>query len=185
MGTHVDPPAHFVRGGRPVDQITLKEMILLLVLIDVHAEVEKNPDYTLSLERVKKWEKNHNPIEAGSFVALRTDWSKRWPDATAMENKDAKGVAHYRGWSLSGLKYLYEERKITASGHETTDTDPGTAITKDDYSLETNILSRDHYRPKSDATLIARNESHRRARFAHRLRRWRNGNAFARPGSSS
>ena len=44
MGTHVDPPAHFVRGGRPVDQITLKEMILLLVLIDVHAEVEKNPD---------------------------------------------------------------------------------------------------------------------------------------------
>jgi len=145
MGTHVDPPAHFVRGGRPVDQITLKEMILLLVLIDVHAEVEKNPDYTLSLERVKKWEKNHNPIEAGSFVALRTDWSKRWPDATAMENKDAKGVAHYRGWSLSGLKYLYEERKITASGHETTDTDPGTATTKDDYSLETYILSRDHY----------------------------------------
>ena len=94
MGTHVDPPAHFVRGGRPVDQITLKEMILPLVLIDVHAEVEKNPDYTLSLERVKKWEKDHGPIEAGSFVALRTDWSKRWPDATAMENKDAKGVAH-------------------------------------------------------------------------------------------
>ena len=58
-----------------------------------------------------------------------------------MENKDANGVAHYPGWSLAALKYLYEERKIAASGHETTDTDPGTATSKDDYSLETYILS--------------------------------------------
>ncbi|MEP6708994.1 MAG: hypothetical protein ABJB32_02540, partial [Verrucomicrobiota bacterium] len=27
----------------------------------------------------------------GAFVAMRTDWAKRWPDAKAMENKDAKG----------------------------------------------------------------------------------------------
>ena len=58
-----------------------------------------------------------------------------------MENKDANGVAHYPGWSLAALKYLYEERKIAASGHETMDTDPGTATSKDDYSLETYILS--------------------------------------------
>ena len=58
-----------------------------------------------------------------------------------MENKDANGVAHYPGWSLAALKYLYEERKSAASGHETMDTDPGTATSKDDYSLETYILS--------------------------------------------
>jgi kynurenine formamidase len=40
---------------------------------------------------------------------------------------------------------IYEERKITASGHETTDTDPGIATTKDDYSLETYILGTNHY----------------------------------------
>jgi hypothetical protein len=69
--------------------------------------------------------KDHGQIPAGAFVAMRTDWSKRWPDAAKMENKDAHGVAHYPGWSLPALKYLYEDRKITASGHETTDTDPG------------------------------------------------------------
>ena len=37
------------------------------------------------------------------------------------------GVAHYPGWSKEVLKLLYEDRKITASGHETTDTDPGLA----------------------------------------------------------
>jgi len=49
------------------------------------------------------------------------------------------------GWSLPALKFLYEDRKITPSGHEKTDTDPGTATTKDDYSLETYILSTNHY----------------------------------------
>ncbi len=52
-GTHVDPPAHFIRGLRTVDQIPLQEMVLPLVVIDVHVEGAKNADYTLSLERVK------------------------------------------------------------------------------------------------------------------------------------
>ncbi len=144
-GTHVDPPAHFHRGLRTVDQIKLEEMILPLVVIDVHEEVAKNPDYTLTLERVRAWEKAHGEIPAGAFVALRTDWSKRWPDGAAMENKDAAGVAHYPGWGKEALQFLYETRKITASGHETTDTDPGLATSKDDYTLETYVLGTDHY----------------------------------------
>lgn len=144
-GTHVDPPAHFHRGTRTVDEIGLKEMILPLVVIDVHEEASKNADYTLTLERVKKWESDHGRIPPGAFVAMRTDWSKRWPNPAAMENKDSSGVAHYPGWSLPALKYLYEECKITASGHETTDTDPGVATSKDDYSLETYVLKTNHY----------------------------------------
>ncbi len=78
-------------------------------------------------------------------MALRTDWSKRWPDAARMQNKDTNGVAHYPGWSLAALKYLFEGRQITASGHETTDTDPGLATSREDYSLETYILGQNHY----------------------------------------
>ena len=121
-GTHVDPPAHFVKGLRTLDQIEPREMILPLVVIDVHEEAAKNPDYTLSIERRRRWETDHGEIPAGAFVAMRTAWSKRWPGAAKMENKDAIGVADYPGWSLSALKYLYGGRKITASGHETTDT---------------------------------------------------------------
>ena len=164
-GTHVDPPAHFIKGLRTVDQIDVKEMILALVVVDVHEEAAKNPDYILSIGRVKKWEQDHGQIPGGAFVAMRTDWSKRWPDAAKMTNKDASGVAHYPGWSLPALKYLYEERKITASGHETTDTDPGLATTKEDYSLETYILSTNHYQielltnldqvPESGALVVA------------------------------
>jgi kynurenine formamidase len=144
-GTHCDPPAHFVRGKRTIDQIDPKEMILPLVVIDVHKQAAKNPDYTISLDDVRAWQRRHGPIPAGALVAMRTDWSKKWPDAKAMRNEDDTGVAHYPGWSLEVLKYLYEKRKITASGHETTDTDPGIAASKGDYSAETYVLGTDHY----------------------------------------
>ena len=142
-GTHVDPPAHFVRGLRTLDQIDLKEMILPLAVIDVHEECTKNPDYTLTMERVERWEKEHGAIPAGAFVAMRTDWSKKWPDGTAMDNKDKAGTPHFPGWSMDTLKFLYEVRKITASGHETTDTDPGN--TKTEGALETYVLGTNHY----------------------------------------
>lgn len=144
-GTHCDAPAHFVQGKRTIDQIDPKEMVLPLVVIDVHKQAAKNADYTIRVEDVRNWEKRHGTIPTGAFVAMRTDWSKRWPNAKAMRNEDDKGVAHYPGWSKHVLKCLYEERKITASGHETMDTDPGVATSKNDYSLETYVLGTNHY----------------------------------------
>jgi len=144
-GTHVDPPAHFIRGLRTVDQIDVKEMVLPLVVIDVHNKVASNPDYTITMDDVRLWEKKFGKVPKGAFVAMRTDWSKRWPDMSSMQNKDATGVAHYPGWSMDVLKYLYEIRLITASGHEPTDTDPGVATSVGDYSLEAYILSTNHY----------------------------------------
>ena len=144
-GTHIDAPAHFHEGLRTVDQIPLQEMLLPLVVIDVHDKVAKNPDYTLRLQDVSDWEAKHGRIPEHAFVAMRTDWAKRWPDDAAMQNRDAKGTAHYPGWSKEVLQLLYEDRKITASGHETTDTDPGLATTHDDYSLESYILGLIHY----------------------------------------
>ena len=60
-----------------------------------------------------------------------------------IENKEAKGTAHYPGRSLPVLGFLYQDRKITASGYETTDSGPGLATTKD---LEAYILSTNHDR---------------------------------------
>ncbi len=144
-GTHVDPPAHFIKGGRTLDQIGVKEMIMPLVVLDVHEKVATAPDYTLTMDDVRSWEARHGAVPADAFVVMRTDWSKRWPDMEKMQNKDAAGLSHYPGWSLEALKYLYEVRKIRASGHETTDTDPGIAASKDQYPLETYILQQDRF----------------------------------------
>ncbi len=152
-GTHVDAPSHFVEGLRSVDRIAPREMVLPLVVLDVHEQAARDPDYTVTLEDLRAWERRHGPVPNGSFVALRTDWSTRWPDASAMENRGADGLAHYPGWSREVLTCLYEERGITASGHETTDTDPGTATSRGDYALETYVLSTDHYQVELLANL--------------------------------
>jgi kynurenine formamidase len=141
-GTHVDPPAHFVIGTRMLDQIDVKEMILPLVVIDIHEKVAKNIDYAVTIEDVKAWEARHGMIPEGSFVALRTDWSKRWPDSNAMMNKDSAGE-HFPSWSIPVLKYLYEERKIMASGHETSDNAPSSR--DPELSIERYVLSTNHY----------------------------------------
>ncbi|MBV8208557.1 MAG: cyclase family protein [Burkholderiaceae bacterium] len=144
-GTHVDPPSHFHQGLKTVDQIDPKDMLMPLVVLDVHDKVARNPDYTIALEDVYAWEHKHGRIPEHAFVAMRTDWSKRWPDRKAFANQDAQGAFHYPGWSLEVLKLLYEDRHIAASGHETTDTDPGLHTTTEDYSLESYILGRNHY----------------------------------------
>ena len=88
-GTHVDPPAHFHAGLKSVDEIDPKDMLMPLVVLDVHDKVARNPDYTLTLEDVRAWEGRHGRIPAHAFVAMRTDWSKRWPNDAAIQNRDA------------------------------------------------------------------------------------------------
>jgi len=144
-GTHVDPPVHFHRGLRTLDQISVREMILPLVVLDIHIQVAADPDYVVQLADVVDWEARCGRIPTGCFVALRTDWSRRWPDGAAMLNQDQAGVKHYPGWSLAVLTFLFEERGITACGHETTDTDPGLSCSLNDFSLEAYVLGTDHY----------------------------------------
>ena len=43
------------------------------------------------------------------FVALRTDWWRRWPDVERFYNRSSDGVSHCPGWSKEVLALLLEE----------------------------------------------------------------------------
>jgi kynurenine formamidase len=144
-GTHVDPPSHFVRGGRTLDQIPVEQMLLPLVVLDISDRVRLDEDATPTLADIQSWEERNGKIPAGSFVALRTGWSHRWPDAQAMANRDSAGISHTPGWSREVLEFLIETRAVAAVGHEQTDTDPGVATSQQDFSLETYVLARDKW----------------------------------------
>lgn len=164
-GTHVDPPSHFVPGGRTLDQIPVGEMILPLVVIDITDRVATDPDTVPTLDDVRAWERRNGRVPQGGFVALRTGWSRHWPDHTAMANVDADGVSHTPGWSLDVLRYLIEDAGVTAVGHEQTDTDPGRATSAGDLSLERYVLGQDrwqiellanlHLLPEAGALIVA------------------------------
>ncbi|OHT08522.1 cyclase [Tritrichomonas foetus] len=124
-GTHVDPPCHFYSKGRNLDEIGLNEMVLPLCVIDAVEKTTTNCDYELTVDDIKEYEKTHGEIPAGCFVAMRTDWGER--KYKTFDNHDDEGKAHYPGWSIDALKFLIETRKVTALGHETSDTDSAAA----------------------------------------------------------
>lgn len=145
FGTHLDPPIHFdEHSDKYVEDLPLKDFVLPLVVIDRSKEANANPDSSLSVNDIKEWEKKNGRIPENSFVALRTDWAKRWPSQEKFENRDDKGQEHYPGWDLDALKFIYEERGAKANGHETFDTD---TATKQENGLvgEFYVLSHDHY----------------------------------------
>ncbi len=153
FGTHVDAPAHFHKGLRTLDKIYVKEMLMPLVVINVSEKVGVNPDYELRLEDVMAWESKNGTIPKGAFVAMRSDWSKRWPDVENFYNKDEKGQAHYPGWSLEALKFLFEKRKINAVGHETLDTDAALSQLRSGFAGESYVLGTDHFQVELLANL--------------------------------
>ncbi|MGW1496864.1 cyclase family protein [Streptomyces sp. NPDC002402] len=95
-GTIATRPRTSFAGARTLDRIPVEEMVLPLVVLDIAARVERDPDSTPTLDDVASWEQCNGPVPSGSFVALRTGWSRRRPDPMAMANRDDAGAATHR-----------------------------------------------------------------------------------------
>jgi kynurenine formamidase len=142
-GTHVDPPAHFAENGITMDQIPLKQMILRLVVLDDTPYLDKDPNHAFSVDDLKAWEHRHGRVPQGAFAALRTDMYKDWES-----NPERFKRQPFPAWSLDTIKYLYEKRDVTATGHESMDTD-----TTDKMDSETYILQHGHFQIEVMANL--------------------------------
>ncbi|MGJ0625458.1 cyclase family protein [Xenorhabdus bovienii] len=145
-GTHLDAPCHFVSDARSLDELELKELVLPLIVIDQSERAKHNPNFSLSKDDILQFEAEHGMIEADTFIALRTDWSKRWPSQEKMDNKDDQGNNQTPGWGLDALKFLFEERHIKAIGHETFDTDSARDFRQNNALIgEYYVLAQDTY----------------------------------------
>jgi kynurenine formamidase len=142
-GTHVDPPAHFAETGITMDRIPLQQMILRLVVLDDTPYLAKDPNHAFSVADLAAWEQAHGRVPKGAFAALRTDMSKDW-DA----NPERFKRSPFPAWSFDTIKFLYERRGVTATGHEAMDTD-----TTDKMDSETYILRHGHYQIEVMANL--------------------------------
>lgn len=123
FGTHIDFPGHFAKGKDLSEKYSVQDLIFPLVVIDISEQAKKNPRYAVTVEDIKSFEKEYGEIPEGAFVALRSDWYKKWPDMDAVSGIDDEGRENAPGWSLEALEYIYTVRKAAANGHETLDTD--------------------------------------------------------------
>lgn len=127
-GTHLDAPVHFAKGARDAAEIPVERLIAPAVVIDVSGAAAEDPDYRLTADRVKQFEAQYGPIEAGSIVLLRTGWSARWPDKKAYLGDDTPGDAsnlHFPSYGESAARHLIEKRDVAVIGVDTASIDYG------------------------------------------------------------
>lgn len=142
FGTHIDFPSHFIKDALSSESYGVQNMMYPLCVIDITKQVAEDVHYAVTVEDIQAYEAQYGPIPDGAFVALRTDWYKRWPDMNDFANLDEEGGEHCPGWSMEALKYIYEVRNAAANGHETLDTDASmVAVEAGDLACERYVLA--------------------------------------------
>ena len=128
-GTHFDAPVHWISGKdlseNSCDTIPARRFVGPACVIDVTAEVARDPDFLLTPDHVVAWESEHGRIPAGAWVLLRTGWSTREDPAEFLNVRD--DGPHSTGFHASASKLLANERDILGVGVETVGTDAGQA----------------------------------------------------------
>ena len=143
FGTHIDFPGHFVKDAPLSEAFGAESMMFPLCVIDITDKVAQDVHYAVTPEDIKAYEAKYGAIPDGAFVALRTDWSKHWPDMNALSGIAGDGSENFPGWSLDALKYIYEVRNAAANGHETLDTDASAEAAKaGDLACERYVLEQ-------------------------------------------
>ena len=128
-GTHFDAPVHWITGkdlpDNACDTIPAQRFVGPACVIDVTREVDADPDFLLTPQRIEAWEAEHGRIPRGAWVLLRTGWSER-RGAREFLNVADDGP-HSPGFHRTASEMLARERDVLGAGVETVGTDAGQA----------------------------------------------------------
>jgi len=145
-GTHADAPIHFAQEGRTIDQIPLEEWIGPAVKIDVTAACDLDRDYLLSVDDIRKWEKEQGFIPDNAWVIMYTGIdTKYYPDKKQVLGTDREGAAaipelSFPGFSPESVTFLLEKRSITGLAIDTPSIDYGKSK---DFKVHQNLFAAD------------------------------------------
>jgi kynurenine formamidase len=128
-GTHFDAPVHWISGrdlpNNTVDRIPSAQFVGPACVVDVTNEVARNPDFLVTPDLLRAWEKSNRKIPPASWLLLRTGWSKRTNVADYINVKE--DGPHTPGWVPEASEFLARERNVLGVGVETVGTDAGQA----------------------------------------------------------
>ena len=107
-GTHMDAPAHCIPGGQSIAELALEDYLAPCCMLDVSEKITQ-PDYFISVDDIKAYERDYGLIEKGSVVLAHTGWSKHWHDVQQYRNQSSDGIMHFPGFSADAVEYLLDK----------------------------------------------------------------------------
>ena len=141
-GTHMDVPGHFIPGGRLSPQITVPELIIPVVVVDIRKKARQDPNAMVEVDDIKRFERKHGKIPRGALVAADSGWASKVDDPLAFKGGAAFPNYNFPGWSLEAALYVAEKRDVTAIGIDTLSLDPGNSAT---FPVHVQYLGTDRY----------------------------------------
>ncbi len=141
-GTHMDVPGHFIPGGRLSPQITVPELIIPVVVVDIRKKARQDPNAMVEVDDIKRFERKHGKIPRGALVAADSGWASKVDDPLAFKGGVAFPNYNFPGWGLEAALYVAEKRDVTAIGIDTLSLDPGNSAT---FPVHVQYLGTDRY----------------------------------------
>ena len=127
-GTHFDAPVHWITGrdlaNNTTDTLPAKQFVGPACVIDITAEVAAHEDYLLDVGALERWEGKHGRVPRGSWVLLKSGWSRRAGRDFLNVKEDGP---HWPGFDQATSQLLAADRDVLGVGVETLGTDAGQA----------------------------------------------------------
>jgi kynurenine formamidase len=124
LGTHTDAPNHFVEGQKSLDQISLTDLIVPVVVIDISKKASIDPDAELTVNDLLSYEKSFGQIADHACVMMYSGWGKHL-NTNSFVGLDQKQTKHFPGFSTAVIEFLVKERNIAGIGVDVLSIDPG------------------------------------------------------------
>ncbi|MDM7487609.1 cyclase family protein [Rhodococcus sp. CSLK01-03] len=118
-GTHLDAPAHIVRGGATVEALPVRDFVAPLAVVDIAGKAAQDDDAVVTVDDVAAWERQHGPIPPGALVAMHSGWETRLADPASFVNADALRIPHAPGFDRDAVRMLVHERNVVGLGVDT------------------------------------------------------------------
>jgi kynurenine formamidase len=139
-GTHMDAPFHF-SDGDSADQIPIEMLVGPLVVVDISAKAESDPDAQLTPDDIKRWEDQFGPLPAGAIVAMHSGWAAHVA-SDKFRNADADGGLHFPGFHIETAELLITERDVKGVIVDTLSLDFGPSA---DFAFHYRWLASNHW----------------------------------------
>jgi kynurenine formamidase len=124
-GTHMDAPLHFSRDGAAAGQVALAQTIGPATVIDFSARAARDPDVTLGVAEIERYERIHGRIPDGAIVVAHSGWGRLWSDPKRYMGADHDQTGlHFPGYSAAAAGFLLE-RNVIALAIDTASMDRG------------------------------------------------------------